>query len=126
MSEVVEILQQNIQYRLDDPQNIVSEDAIHAIEKQLGVALPAEYVEFCLLGGLNDLQFQHTVLSPGAIVTHAQSVSDQSLVPFASNGCGDLFCWRKNMQEIMFWEHDNGTVSPIEGTFIQWLKDNRM
>ncbi len=46
------------------PRGFMSIDDILSAERQLDAPLPEDYVQFCLLGGLNHLRFNHEVLSP--------------------------------------------------------------
>ncbi len=45
-------------------------------------------------------------------------------IPFASNGCGDLICWKitKN-NEIVFWDHETDTYKVESEDFINWLSE---
>ena len=45
------------------------------------------------LGGLGELRFQHHILAPAEVLQSWRSLLERGHVPFADNGCGDLYCW---------------------------------
>ena len=71
---------------------VPSIDALRRVSENLGFELPASYIEFCQLGGLGELRLNNRVLSPDEILT-SRDYAPANLVPFAGNGCGDLYCW---------------------------------
>jgi len=80
-------------------------------------------VEF---GGLNDLRFSAEVFGPNELLSNQQYPPNQDYVAFASNGCGDLFCWAKSgVSAIYVWDHESGIFSEAANDFIQWLRQNR-
>ena len=70
-----------------------SDADIAAAESTLSFTFPQAYREFLALGGLNELDFDHRILSPAEIVANHRFVSSHGLIPFASDGCGGMFCW---------------------------------
>lgn len=94
----------------------------------LDFELPASYVEFCQLGGLSDIRLRHRVLSPEEILRCRFEVSG-NLVPFADDGCGDLFCWRADTgvePAVIFHEQETQRSSPAAPSFAAWLAANRL
>jgi hypothetical protein len=103
-----------------------TEEAISACEAEIDCRLPEQYREFVLRDGLNDLRFRNAVLSPDEIPAIRNTVS-AGLIPFASNGCGDFYCWYEPGIDppVVFWSHEDGTVMPAAESFLTWLAANR-
>ncbi|MCC5851168.1 MAG: SMI1/KNR4 family protein [Verrucomicrobia bacterium] len=94
----------------------------------LGFSFPKAYLEFVQLGGLSELRFNHAVLSPGEIWESSVFLPDKEHIPFAENGCGDMYCWRKNDSDnpdVLFWDHETGDYSKDSDNFSVWLRKNR-
>ena len=124
MHEIRSILEENEKYRNGNP--IPSEDELTDIEIELGIQLKRYYREFVLLGGLNDLRFSAEILAHDELVENQIYIQDRAYVAFASNGCGDLFCWStQDLPTIYFWEHETKEYSENAPDFISWLKQNR-
>jgi hypothetical protein len=122
MSVISTILAKNRVHRLDDP--IPTIEDVVAAEKALSWQLPTEYGEFVRLGGLNDLRFRNRVFNPAEVVLSSRDVA-RAFVPFAGNGCGDLYCWSRDAHDVWLWEHDTGSLSPVVANFGEWLRINR-
>lgn len=103
MSSIQEILAQNLVDRLDEP--VPGDEQLTKAETALRVSLPAEYREFVRCGGLNDLRFKNRILGPAEIVQNARYLHGGDHVPFASNGCGDLYCWSQPAMQVVLWDH---------------------
>ena len=111
MNPIEQVLAGNSKYRIE--RQPPSAEEIAVVENAVGGPLPPGYLEFLRLGGLGDLRFTDEVLAPNEILQSLKLVSYLKLVPFASNGCGDLYCWR--MAElphsaVVFWDHDDSAV----------------
>src|SRR5688572_21814966 len=91
---------------------IPSEDEIRTAELQLGFRLPDSYREFVQSGGLSDfLRISNRVLSPSEMVANQSYLRDRRHVPFADNGCGDLYCWPladAAEPSVIFADHETG------------------
>ncbi len=122
MTEIADILIADARHMLADPERIPSLEGIRSAEADLGTTLPKDYVEFCRLGGLNHLRIRHQVLAPAEILANRDPLQDPTLIPFASNGCGDLFCWRAGKPQVLFWDHGQGTASLGAPSFVEWLR----
>lgn len=124
MASVKAILDENTEHRLDEL--IPTESRVREIETQLGLRLHPDYREFVLLGGLNDLRFTNRPLTLEEMRESLPQVAAE-YVPFASDGCGDLFCWRKLHPEgaITRWLHETGEYTQAAESFIDWLRQNR-
>lgn len=98
-------------------------------EAELVFRFPDSYREFVRLGGLGELRIKNRVLSPSEIVESHRYLPDGEHVPFADNGCGDLYCWpRTDAAEpvVLFADHELGyTYSDDAMSFIHWLEANR-
>ena len=80
------------------------------------------------LGGLSELRLNHRVLPPAEILQSLGYLPDREHVPFADNGCGDLYCWlRAETPEpvVVFADHETGTYSHAAASFTQWLEESR-
>ena len=90
-----EILAQNTRHRLDDP--VPMEADIAKAEATLGVpSFPNDYRQFVLLGGLNDLRFTCRTWAPDQVARASSSGPPKDLLPFADDGTGNLYCWKRN------------------------------
>ncbi|WP_165973898.1 SMI1/KNR4 family protein [Paucimonas lemoignei] len=124
--DIASLLAQNQKHRLDDP--LPSEADITNAESSLGRGLPEQYKVFLRLGGLNDLRFNHEILSPSEILHNRTYLPSLEYVPFASNGCGDLFCWKAGElddPQVYLWEHDSGKLLDCGANFVAWLAAQR-
>ena len=81
------------------------------------------------LGGLGELRIKHRVLSPSEILQSLRYLPDRQHVPFADNGCGDLYCWplaRAAEPAVLFADHETGyTYSEAAASFTDWLEAER-
>jgi hypothetical protein len=124
--DIATILGQNQVYRLDNP--IPSEEEIEQAEKWLCSVLPEQYKVFLRLGGLNDLRFNHNILALREIGGNRRHLPSPGFLPFASNGCGDLFCWKERAGDdptVFYWEHESGEFSECASSFSEWLAAQR-
>jgi hypothetical protein len=108
---------------------IPTDEEFHRVEAELGFHFPGSYREFVRLGGLGVLRFKHRVLSPSEIVESLRYLPDKEHVPFADNGCGDLYCWpRIDIAEpvVLFADHETGyTYREAAASFTDWLEAER-
>jgi hypothetical protein len=126
MKEIEEILQENQNHKLDD--SIPTEEDFAEVEMVLNKPLPYAYKRFVELGGLNDLRFNHRVLNPKEIIECDEMVGIDRYLPFASNGCGDLFCWHLPEMAnppVVLWLHETKNIEGVEFCFTVWLEKNR-
>ncbi|MDO8332085.1 MAG: SMI1/KNR4 family protein [Fluviicoccus sp.] len=124
MDQIESILAQNEKYRLDEP--IPSEREITLVEAALQTELKGWYREFVRLGGLNDLRFSAEILSPHELLENQSYVNSRAYVAFASNGCGDLYCWSVGESTAIFmWDHETNQFSEDAPDFVNWLERNR-
>ncbi len=97
-------------------------------EKICGCRLPPSYLEFVALGGLSELRFSCRILSPREISESIAFLPGEGLVPFADNGCGDLYVWEASGEvEPRVFLVDHEAMDPkLEATnFVEWLRTNR-
>jgi len=126
MSEIEQILNSGTSSRLDE-ERVVSESDVARLVAAVRCAVPPSYLEFLRLGGLAELRFHNRVLSPVEIVDTLGQLPSQC-IPFADNGCGDVFCWERSEQvepAVILWEHDSGKLAPNAANFVDWLRQNR-
>jgi hypothetical protein len=100
---------------------------IRSVEEMLDWHFPASYLEFLAAGGLSEMRINHRVLSP-AEVLEARNHVPLGVVPFAENGCGDVYAWKVSSDEepaVVFLDHENGEVAPAAHSFVDWLRSNR-
>lgn len=106
-----------------------TDEEVRRVESELGFRFPASYREFVGLGGLGELRINHRVLSPSEILESIRHLPDREHVPFADNGCGDLYCWpRTETAEptVLFADHETGySYSEAAASFTQWLEEER-
>ena len=127
MSEIKEILTTGKSAR-DESTPSISNDEILEAETKLGFNFPPSYKEFVSLGGLGELRISHRVLSPEEIQDSIQYFPSDQYIPFADNGCGDLYCWPKVSElepPVLFSDHESGEFSNDAPSFLAWLKANR-
>lgn len=127
MSEIEQILLSGRSAH-DDTVQAVSAAEISDASSRLGFSFPESYLQFVKLGGLAELRINHRVLSPIEILEALRYVDGSKYVPFADNGCGDLYCWERVAAAeppVVFADHeDNQYLADSEG-FIEWLRKNR-
>jgi hypothetical protein len=126
MSEVKEILEANTKFRIE--RDVPDLEEILELQKAIGTELPASYIEFLELRGLDDQRFNFEILDPSQIQNQLRYVASQGLVPFASNGSGDLVCW--SLTELpcdssYFWDHESDSSEKIFSSFEEALKSWR-
>ncbi|MEJ0034946.1 MAG: SMI1/KNR4 family protein [Gammaproteobacteria bacterium] len=106
---------------------VPSQEDFRRASDTLAFELPASYVEFCQLGGLTDIRLRHRILSPNEILRSRCEVPG-NLVPFADDGCGDLFCWPTDTgvePAVIFYDQETQHSSPAAPSFTEWLAMNR-
>lgn len=103
-----------------------TEEEFRSAEAALRFRFPDSYREFVRLGGLGELRIRHRVLPPFAILVSMRHLPDRDHVPFADNGCGDLYCWPRTETEepvVLFADHETGyTYCQVAASFTQWLE----
>lgn len=127
MSKIAAILASGLSMR-DESVVGVSERETRDAEVRLGFLFPQSYVEFTALGGLAELRFNHRILRPSEIVERQQSVDSARYVPFAENGCGDLYCWPRTDEAeptVLFLDHESNGCAVVAESFVDWLTKNR-
>ena len=119
-----EILAQNTRHRLDDP--VPMEADIAKAEATLGVpSFPNDYRQFVLLGGLNDLRFTCRTWAPDQVARASSSGPPKDLLPFADDGTGNLYCWKRNElpdSPIFLWDHDTRRAVSWAASFVACLE----
>ncbi len=124
MHQIASILAKNEKYRLDDP--VPTENQIDQAELGLKTEFKGWYRDFVRLGGLNDLRFNAEILSPQELVENQSYINSRAYVAFASNGCGDLFCWSVGESPAIFlWDHETNQFTEDAPDFVTWLERNR-
>ncbi|WP_091959797.1 SMI1/KNR4 family protein [Marinospirillum celere] len=124
MHQIESILAKNEKYRLDEP--IPPESEMDQVELALKAELKGWYRDFVRLGGLNDLRFSAEILAPQELLENQIYVKSRAYIAFASNGCGDLFCWSVGESpEIFLWDHETNRFTEDAPDFISWLERNR-
>ena len=107
---------------------IPTDGEVAAAEAALRFRFPDSYREFLRLGGLAELRIHHRVLSPQEILDAMRYLPDAEHIPFADNGCGDLYCWpRVNQPEpdVFFADHESDQYKQDAVSFTVWLEKNR-
>ncbi len=124
MTAIEKILTTGMSARNEVP--MPTEEEFSKLESELGFRFPDSYREFVRLGGLGELRINHRVLSPSEILQSLRRLPSREHVPFADNGCGDLFCWpRTEAAEpaVFFADHETGySCSEAAASFTQWLE----
>lgn len=123
MIEIQNIFKKYRKFFIDDVENITSENQILEAENQLNFIFPEDYKIYCLKGGLNFLRVHHDILSPKEIVQNF-NLTENKFIPFASNGCGDLYGWSIETKEVVFWDHETNISNIDNQNFLNWLKEN--
>ncbi|WP_036549786.1 SMI1/KNR4 family protein [Nitrincola lacisaponensis] len=124
MHQIESILAKNEKYRLDEP--IPPESEMDQVELALKAELKGWYRDFVRLGGLNDLRFSAEILAPQELLENQIYVKSRAYIAFASNGCGDLFCWSVGESPAIFlWDHETNRFTEDAPDFISWLERNR-
>lgn len=119
------ILSQNEMHWLDEP--IPSQEKIDQVELSLNTRVKEWYRDFVRLGGLNDLRFSAEVFSPQELLENQSYIGSRDYVAFASNGCGDLFCWSAGESTgIFLWDHETNRFTEDAPDFITWLERSRL
>jgi hypothetical protein len=108
---------------------VPTDEEIREVESEVGFRFPPSYCEFLRLGGLGELRIHHRVLTPSEILEALQYLQNRDIVPFADNGCGDLYCWpRSESLEpiVVFADHQEDYKYFREAdSFTAWLEDAR-
>ena len=97
-------------------------------EEACGCRFPSSYLEFLALGGLSELRFRCRILSPTEISESIASLPSKGFVPFADNGCGDLYVWEVSGEvepRVFFMDHDAQDAKLVAMNFVEWLLRNR-
>ncbi|MBL3558540.1 MULTISPECIES: SMI1/KNR4 family protein [Marinobacter] len=124
MHQIESILAKNEKYRLDDP--VPTESEIDQAELALRAEFKGWYRDFVRLGGLNDLRFSAEILAPSELLENQGYIKNRDYVAFASNGCGDLFCWSVGESPVIFlWDHETNQFTEDAPDVVSWLERNR-
>ena len=126
MSEIERILRSGESHR--ELVAVPSTDELSRVSNRLGVVLPPSYIELCQLGGLGELRFNHRILRPAEMMEARGFVPRENLLPFADNGCGDLYCWLMDGSSepaVVFFDHEERTETTAAASFTAWLAANR-
>jgi len=126
MSEIERILHSGNFHR--ELAVVPSTEDLRLVSSRLGVVLPSSYIEFCQLGGLGELRFNHQILRPEEIVKARSYVPKENLLPFADNGCGGLYCWLIDGSPeptVVFFDHEEQSETAAAASFTAWLAENR-
>jgi len=123
MIEIQNIFDKYRKFFIDEQENLISENQIIEVENQLNFIFPEDYKFYCLEGGLNFLRVHHQILSPREVVRNF-NLTENRIIPFASNGCGDLYGWLIETKEVVFWDHETNKSKKDSQDFLNWLKDN--
>ncbi len=134
---------------VDYPPDPVAESDFRSVEQRLGVRLPDDYLRAVLQAGLPrptialmdaiverelDMHSLSDFYSPVEIIEETTQWREigmpEQLVAFASDGCGNKFCFdaeRLNNgsaegHAIWFYDHDFETVVKIAPSFTVWIE----
>lgn len=127
MTEIEQILLSGRSAR-DDTVQSVSATEVGDASNLLSFTFPESYLHFVKLGGLAELRINHRVLSPVEILAALRYVDGTKYVPFADNGCGDLYCWERVAAvepPVIFADHESNQYLADSEGFIEWLRKNR-
>ncbi len=128
MTAIERILTTGESARSDDAP-MPTEEEFRSAEADLGFRFPDSYREFVRLGGLGELRINHRILPPCEIVESLRYLPDREHVPFADNGCGDLYCWPRTEDAepvVLFADHETGyAYSEAAASFTHWLEAER-
>jgi len=126
----------------DCPTDPVSEEELREVEKKLHSCLPADYKQavldvglprptIALLDAIVDQELDIDAIGdfylPSEIIVETLDWREmgmpENLIAFASDGCGNKFCFDtgNGSKKIWFFDHDFGTVKLIAGSFDAWL-----
>lgn len=127
----------------------VTEADLRAVERRFDVRLPAEYREAVLRVGLPrpavalmdviverelDMHAVGDFYSPAEIIEETigwrQIGMPEALVAFASDGCGNMFCFdahrlnggTADAHAVLFYDHDFDTVDQVAPSFDAWIE----
>lgn len=127
----------------------VAESDLRSVEQRLSVHLPDDYRQAVLKVGLPrptialmhaiverelDLHSLSDFYSPVEIIEETTGWRDigmpKQLVAFASDGCGNKFCFNADQlndgstegSAIWFYDHDFGTLDQIAPSFHAWIE----
>jgi hypothetical protein len=112
---------------LDETVAPVSEEELAAAEAELSWSFPPSYREFVALGGLAEMRINSRVLGPKEVV-ELPHVDRSRHIPFAENGCGDLYCWERSVApepRVLFLDHETSEHTVDSDSFLEWLRKNR-
>src|SRR5687768_18032089 len=98
MTAIERILTTGQSAREDAP--MPTDEEFRSAEAALGFRFPDSYREFVRLGGLGELRINHRVLPPSEILESIRYLPDREHVPFADNGCGDLYRSEEHTSEL--------------------------
>lgn len=122
----------------------LSNEVVRSVESQLAVVFPSDYRALVTahngsrpkpnaveIPGNGEAVMERLVRVDAGAAENVMSVATilrsrglVNLVPFASDPFGNLFCFQfsgKSLSAVVFWEHENGSVSTICTTFSELL-----
>lgn len=126
MNDVSAILDRGRRYP-DEEVEPVSVNEIREFQSAFQDHIPRSYLDFVELGGHAELGFSNRVLSPSEIIEARKYVGSEYL-PFAENGCGDLFVWRVEdlpQSSVYFWDHETETYQKHRESFLECIDEWR-
>lgn len=127
MTEIEAVLKNGKTARDEDVPAVLDQE-IREAEVTLGRSFPTSYREFMSFGGLGEMRIRHRVLRPSEIVEAKRHTGAAPIVPFADNGCGDLYGWstlNANEPDVVLWDHEDATVVHVADSFAAWLSTVR-
>ena len=118
---------------------LVDENVFAEIEKERGVMIPAELKEFIkennaatpskynfMVGNVEKvfgavLSFNRGETDTDTVFTALAVVEDGQLIPFGIDSFGNYICYSISNDEVVFWDHENGTVTSTEKNLTEFV-----
>lgn len=113
----IEIADENVFAELEKEYGIVFPDELKTFIEENNAATPSKY-NF-MVGNVEKvfgavLSFNRGENDTDTVFTALAAIDDTQIVPFGIDSFGNYICYSTTNHDIVFWDHENGSVTSTE------------
>ena len=113
----IEITDEHVFAELEKEYGIVFPDELKTFIEENNAATPSKY-NF-MVGNVEKvfgavLSFNRGENDTDTVFTALATIDDKQIIPFGIDSFGNYICYSATNHEIVFWDHENGSVTSTE------------